>query len=419
MGVTDSMPRKVAGTQAFPNTLKTERQLYDSLGFRVDIHVVQHPKGRVIVFKIPSRPRGSAYHLDGKYLMRSGSSLVPMSEDRLREILTESPPQWLEESTLTGLSPPKIIELLDTQTYFELRKEPYPEDRTAVIESLTNDQLIDKQAGGYAIRRIGALLLARNLSRFPDVKRKAPRVVVYEGISKSSDARLDRQDVRGYAVGFANLVDFVENQLPQNEVIRDALREEKKLVPEIAIRELVANALIHQDFQRAGMSVMIEIFSNRVDISSPGSPIVPVERFIDSHETRNVRLVDLMRAMGICEERSSGVDRVVEACELFQLPAPYFVGQHNRTMARIFGPKQFAKMDRVERIRACYQHCALRHVMDKHMTNMSLRARFRLSNKQAAIASQVISQTIEANLIKPDTTIGTSRKFARYLPFWA
>ena len=57
--------------------------------------------------------------------------------------------------------------------------------------------------------------------------------------------------------------------------------------------------------------------------------------------------------------------------------------------------------------------------MSERMTNQSLRERFRLAENKAAIASQVIAATIEAGLIKPDERVGGSRKFARYLPFWA
>ena len=118
---------------------------------------------------------------------------------------------------------------------------------------------------------------------------------------------IERVAVLGYAVGFQRLVKFVNSYLPQNEVIRDALRKEMKLVPEIAIRELVANALIHQDFTISGGSIMIEIYSNRLEISNMGAPIVPVERFIDGYQSRNERLASIMRRMGICEERSSGI----------------------------------------------------------------------------------------------------------------
>lgn len=84
-------------------------------------------------------------------------------------------------------------------------------------------------------------------------------MVVYSGPSKL-ETRLDQIGVRAYAVGFQGLVRFIMTQLPQNEVIEDALRKEVKLVPEVVIRELVANALIHQDFSMGGASVMIEIY---------------------------------------------------------------------------------------------------------------------------------------------------------------
>ncbi len=164
---------------------------------------------------------------------------------------------------------------------------------------------------------------------------------------------------------------------------------------------------------------MVEVYSNRLEISNPGSPVVPVERFIDGYQSRNERLADLMRRMGICEEKSSGIDRVVQAAEVYQLPAPDFRTVHRRTSATIFGPRAFEEMDREDRVRACYQHCALRWVMSERMTNESLRQRFHLPETKSATASQVIAATIEAGLIKADEATGSSRKYARYLPFWA
>ena len=418
LGVADQPPRAVVGTKTFPDTVDASAKLFQSLGFRVDLEEVAHPDGRVLVFLIPSRPRGTAYHHDGKYLMRAGDSLVSMSEDMLRRIFAEGQPDWLEEPSRTCLDSQQLVELLDTQTFFELLKLPYPIERAGVLERLMSERLVDEGNGAYAIRRIGALLLARRLEDFPDVSRKAPRVVVYTGTSKL-ETRLDQTGNRGYAVGFQRLVHFVMEQLPQNEVIEDALRKEVKLVPDVVIRELVANALIHQDFHQVGVSVMVEIYRNRVEISNPGEPLVPVERFIDGYQSRNERLAGLMRRMGICEEKSSGIDRVVEAAEVYQLPAPDFRSGFQRTSVMLYGPRPFEEMDRSDRVRACYQHCALKWVMSERMTNQSLRERFHLGEDKAAIASQVIAATIEAGLVKSDESVGGSRKFARYLPFWA
>ncbi len=418
LGVADKPPRPVVGTQAFRNPVAMAEKLFQAVGFRVDIEEVMHPDGRILVFHIPPRPRGTAYHLDGAYLMRSGEALVPMSEDQLRRIFAEGEPDWLEENTKTGLDAQQVVELLDTQTFFELLKLPYPTNRKSVIDRLLRERLIDEADGSYAIRRLGALLLSKRLADFQDLARKAARVVVYTGTSKL-ETRLDQAGGKGYATGFQGLVHFVMAQLPQNEVIEDALRKEVKLVPEVVIRELVANALIHQEFTVGGSSVMIEVYSNRVEISNPGEPVVPVERFIDGYLSRNERLADLMRRMGICEEKSSGIDRVVNAAEVFQLPAPDFRAGHRRTVVSIYGPRPFEDMNREDRVRACYQHCALKWVMSERMTNQSLRERFHLAESKAAIASQVIAATIESGLIKPDEQVGASRKFARYLPFWA
>ena len=206
-----------------------------------------------------------------------------------------------------------------------------------------HERLVDRRDDGFAIRRLGALLLAKRLDDFPDVSRKASRVVVYTGTSKL-DTRIDLVGQKGYAVGYQGLVEFVMAQLPQNEVIEDALRREVKLVPEVVVRELVANALIHQDLTIGGASVMVEVYGDRVEFSNPGEPIVPVERFIDGYQSRNERLADLMRRMHICEEKSSGIDRVIEAAEVFQLPAPDFRVGHRRTIVTIFGPRPFAAM---------------------------------------------------------------------------
>jgi ATP-dependent DNA helicase RecG len=418
LGVADAMPRVVVGSQAFPNLVDAVNEVFQRVGFRVDAEALQHPNGRVVVFSIPSRPKGTAYHLAGRYLMRSGSSLTSMSEDRLRAIFAEGAPDWLEEPSLRELDGQGVIDKLDTQAFFELLKQPYPTDRSGVLARLVEQKLIDQLDGQYSIRRIGGLLLAKRLDEFPDIARKAPRVIVYTSNSKM-ETRIDQIGQRGYATGFQGLVTFVMQQMPQNEIIENALRKKVKLLPENSIRELIANSLIHQDPKISGAGPMIEIYPNRIVISNPGSPIVAVDRFIDGYQSRNERLADFMRRMNICEERGSGIDRVIHEAEVYQLPPPRFQSDPQRTTVTVYGPQPFDEMDREDRIRACYQHCSLKWVLNERMTNQTLRERFGLAEGRAAIASQVISATIDAGMIKLDEAVGASRKYARYLPFWA
>jgi ATP-dependent DNA helicase RecG len=111
LGVTDKPPRRVVGSAACNDPVGMAEVVFTNIGFRVDIEEVAHPDGRVVVFHIPPRPRGTAYHLGGAYRMRSGEELVPMSEDRLRTIFAEGQPDWLEEPARAELTPQQVIEL--------------------------------------------------------------------------------------------------------------------------------------------------------------------------------------------------------------------------------------------------------------------------------------------------------------------
>lgn len=419
LGVSDKPPRRVVGTQAFQNTGEIKARILEALRFRVEITELMPPDGRVLVFEIPPRPVGTPLHWDGAYLMRAGEDLVPMTADQLRRILAEGGPDWFDQAAREHASADEVIALLDTQSFFDLIGLPYPTTREGVLARLAQERLIAEQTDGWLISHLAAILLAKRLDSFsPELARKAPRVVIYEGINKLV-TREDKPGMRGYAVGFESLVDFVHSAAPQNRFVEQVLREEVKMFPRQAIRELVANALIHQDFQASGASVMIEMYADRLEISNPGLPPIKVERFIDEYRSRNERLADLMRRMGICEEKGSGIDKVVDAAEVYQLPAPDFRAGETRTTAVLFAHQDFAEMSKPDRIRACYQHCCLKYVSNQRMSNQSLRERFRLPESKAATVSLVIGAAKDAGLIKADESESSSTRYARYLPFWA
>src|SRR5690606_1832801 len=113
------------------------------------------------------------------------------------------------------------------------------------------------------------------------------RVIIYKGNNKLKTIK-EQEGTKGYASGFSGLVKFINDRLPSNEEIGQAFRREVKIYPELAIRELIANALIHQDFSIKGAGVMIEIYDNRIEITNPGKPLIDTQRFIDhSPESRN------------------------------------------------------------------------------------------------------------------------------------
>ncbi len=165
---------------------------------------------------------------------------------------------------------------------------------------------------------------------------------------------------------------------------------------------------------------MIEIFSDRIEITNPGVPLIQTDRFLDTPpKSRNEDLASFMRRIGVCEERGSGIDKVVLQTELYQLPAPIFetVGENTRIV--LFGHRPYGDMDRKERVRAAYHHACLRFVQREYLTNSSLRERFGIEKENSAMISRVIKDALEDHAIKPVDPESDSRKHARYQPFWA
>lgn len=72
-----------------------------------------------------------------------------------------------------------------------------------------------------------------------------------------------------------------------------------------------------------------------------------------------------------------------------------------------------------EKIRACYQHSCLKWVSNEKMTNQSLRQRFSIEDRNYSIASRIIRDALEDNMIKEVDPENKSRKYASYIPFWS
>lgn len=313
-----------------------------------------------------------------------------------------------------------VLKLLDYPSYFKLLSIPLPEARDGILARLADDGMIESVGGSqWNILNLGAVLFAAELSEFRHLARKAVRVVEYEGEGRVQTKR-EHQGHLGYAAGFEGLIGFLKGILPENEVVGEALRKTVPMYPELAIRELVANVIIHQDFTITGAGPMVELFDGRLEITNPGEPLMDTRRFLDTPpQSRNEGLASFLRRAGICEERGSGVDKVVFQTEYYQLPAPLFevVGGHTRAV--LFAHRPFAAMDKADRVRACYLHACLQYVERKQMTNSSLRGRFGIQEQNRAQVSRVISDTVEAGMIKPYNPGSDSRRHASYVPYWA
>ena len=384
-------------------------------------HELEYQGKGLVLLEIP-RATGKPTSFSGTEFIRIGSYRQKLKDypDLERELwrIFETVP-FEELKAMEHAETERVLSLLDYPSYFDLFEQPLPSDREKILQRLEEDRLISlNPAGGWDITNLGAILFAKDLAAFKGLSRKALRVIVYDGKGRLKTIR-EQEGRKGYASGFEGLIEFVNALLPRNEIVGKALRKEVPMYPELAIRELVANALIHQDFFMTGSGPMVEIFSDRMEITNPGTPLVNTERFLDTPpRSRNETMASLMRRAGICEERGSGIDKVVFQTELYQLPAPIFETPDSSTRAVLFAHKAFHEMDRTDRVRACYLHACLRYVERNPMTNASLRERFGIQEQNSAIASRIIRDALEDGKVKPyDPEQG--KKYAKYLPIWA
>lgn len=311
---------------------------------------------------------------------------------------------------------------LNVEPILKMLERPLPTSDAETMIWMAGENFVDRvPSGGGYVTNLGAVAAASKLEDFPDLSRKAVRIVVYDGPNKTMTKR-EKEGTKGYAISFQGIMSNVMSLLPQSEVIQQALRQTRTVYPEIALREIIANALIHQDFSISGAGPLIEIFDDRVEVSNPGGllPSKRLDRLIGTQpESRNEMLARAFRRYKICEERGSGLLKAGVEVELYGLPPIRFDAGPNHFKVTLFTPRTFAKMSPRERLDACYQHAVLKHFSGAVMTNTTLRERLKMPEKQRSMVSLLIQEAMDHQLIKPADPENKSKKFAGYVPIWA
>lgn len=384
------------------------------------IYELSYEGKRVILFEIPPATTGHPTAWKGHHYGRDGESLGPLNTDERHRIEGRTLAQTVFERGIafSNASISHVLELLDWQQYFALCGYSESTDAQEVVMRLVSIKAVVRANSQLHITNLGAVLFARDLRRFEHLEHKAIRIILYEGTGRTG-AKVQQTGQMGYALGFNRAADWLNDRLPSHEQIGRALRESVPTYPIKAVRELMANALIHQDFTVSGSTLMVEVFINRIEITNPGTPLINVLEFLNHIPvSRNEAIAATMQSFKFCERQGSGIDRVVEECEKYQLPAPEFIRGDNYTQAILYAPRPLREMDRRDKIRACYQHACLKFANGEQMTNQSFRERMGIAEANYPMASRIIADTLGAGLIKLYDPENKSKKLTKYIPSW-
>ena len=327
---------------------------------------------------------------------------------------------WEAQATACGRNFKDTLDKIGIGEYYRLLNRPVPTLK-AIEDDLLRAQVMLHVEGQWCLSNAGALALSVDLQQVePKLARKQLRIRVFKQNSRL-ELRQSWDMPEGYFLGFQQAMAYILRHIPQEETYSLlGIRQDTTIVSPLAIREVVANALIHQDLTILGAGPIVNVFSDRIEVVSPGTPLIPADRMIDlPPKSRNPALATLARRLGIAEEEGKGIDRVISLNEEAGLPAPELRADPESFTVVLHYPRPFAQLSLNDKLRACYQHAALMYTQNRALTNQSLRARLRVSLKQSSTVSFVIKKAIEQQLIKPVDGKSTSRKFAEYIPYWA
>lgn len=268
----DDKSKEVIGTDFnFDNSKKGNEPLYNwlyrKLKPQIDFNAyeIYYSGKRVLIIEI-DKARLYPIEFDNVAYIRVGQQKRKLcdykeKEKKLWNMLNKT--SFEEEIALSKLEIEDVIDLLEISTYYKMLELPYPETKEKIIEDFMEEGFIKKIYGKLAITNLGAILFAKNVHQFKSISRKSIRLIQYKDKNKLETIREVNYD-SGYAICFEEILKNLDLLTPQNEHIGLALRKQVKMYPEIALRELIANAMIHQDFTIGGTSILIELFSNRI-----------------------------------------------------------------------------------------------------------------------------------------------------------
>ena len=194
--------------------------------------------------------------------------------------------------------------------------------RNAWDSLLVNTEILDSTER-HPATVAGLLLFGKNPKRF--LPQSGIDAVAYDSPEKDYAAR-ERLSLRAPMVALraANgtvvesglveqAVEFVRrNTQVKAGLVDGARREERWDYPEEAVREAVVNALVHRDYLLSGTDIELSVYSDRLEIVSPGrlpNGITPERMRIGCRAARNQLVKDTMRDYGYLEHMGMGVPR--------------------------------------------------------------------------------------------------------------
>ena len=309
LGVNDKRPRRVVGTKAFSQPERTCRGLIAHLRLRIDFRIIDHPDGRVLIFEVPSRPVGVPIQYKGIYWSREGDSLIPMSQDKLREIFAESGHDFSAD-----ICPEACFDDLDPNAIEDFRKRWIKKSGNNALSGLTREQLLeDAEAVKDNKIKYAALILFGKKASLGRFLALAELIFEYRPTEISGPASVRKEFRQGFFSYYDELWNLINERNDVQHYQEGFFIFDIPTFSERPIRESILNAVCHRDYQLGG-SVFIRQYPRKLIIESPGGlPVgITVDNILDRQSPRNRCIAEIFARCGLVERSGQGMNLIFE-----------------------------------------------------------------------------------------------------------
>ncbi len=265
--------------------------------------------GWVHWIEVPRQRGFEPLRCGGRVWVRRERSSVEPSPTELQELYNAFGYILTEERLIQAATPGHIdLEIFHSYLHtlgFETEEGPQPDSE----DDLRNRRVLAELGGTLHPTLYGVLAFGRYPQRYPQTHNFWVECVAYEGDDRSSRV-LQVADGKGTLDEQVRRSAGWVSGLGRAESYRGLVREDRPLLPEAALREALVNAVVHRDYALTGSKVLLEVFSQRVDVSSPGT--LPNHMSVESvraganPRSRNELMANYMLVKGFMEQRGRG-----------------------------------------------------------------------------------------------------------------
>jgi ATP-dependent DNA helicase RecG len=276
------------------------------------------------------------YSVKGQYLTRAGKQNHVLTTPQLRRLMTERGEASFESLPVPNARRSDLNDRL-AAAYLERLSGLTATSMSAAL--LTRGCLKATPEGDFLPTYAGILLFGH----YPQQFLPSAEVIAVRYAGQTMSDEFVREDIRGTLPEQIRRAEaFIGANVRRGMRIRGFAREEEAEYPLAVAREAVVNAVAHRDYAARGDSVRLLMFSDRLEVYSPGRlpGHVTLENLVEERFSRNEVIVQVLSDLGFIERLGYGIDRMIVAMQEADLPAPRFEETAAGFRVTIFGRGQ-------------------------------------------------------------------------------